>query len=266
MKQRHLEALDGMIDALRVIVDDPFFKPPPPAQRAIPRGLAASLARVFRFESEGWIDRALKEISMRSPFKVDELQRAVARYNECTESGDPRERSRWYRLAVAPVLVPKICGGLALLKFSAFEARHVGYCAGWAVQTAVAVMVVGWICPQLVLGVILWSILAILIDDDLDLEEVFNGRCLFSALTFVGNMELLMERCRAKEAELGALLSAVDRLVKKEILADPAATGESGRSLPSASPSVPIRVNLLKGADTQDSGSRRERRRPKSRR
>jgi hypothetical protein len=217
MKADTLESLDEIMDALRVILEDPCFKPAAGCPLPFFRRLYHFVSNNLAFHDETLIRENLEEIRKHSPSKLDVLERALSKGTASLDTRGIRERSLVYQLATAPIFLPRVFGILAFLKFSSREAQLTVHYGIWLVQTVVLSALAGWISPQLVPGILVWSIVTEIVDRDLEFEEAWSLGYLFSLLTFVGNTELVLELCQAKGIELGKLLRVSERYVLFEM-------------------------------------------------
>jgi len=217
MKEDTFETLDEIMDALRVILEDPHFKassdrPLPPYRRAW-----QFLSNGLTFHGESLIRENLEEIRKHSPSKLDVLEQALSKGSGSLDTRGARERSLLYQLATAPIFFPRVLGILAFLKFSSRDAQILVHYGTWLVQTVALSAFAAWLSPQLVPGVLVWSIVTEIVDRDLEFEEAWSLGYLFSLLTFVGNTELVLELCQNKGIEFGKLLHVSERYVLFEM-------------------------------------------------
>jgi hypothetical protein len=221
MKEEAFQALDEIMDALRVILEDPHFKPVSDRPRSWISVTWDFLRNGLQFHDESLIRANLAQIRKHSPSKLDVLDRAFTRGLGMMDMRSIREQSTLNQIAMAPLILPRAFSVWGLFKFSTREAQFGAYYIVWFVELMLACAVIGWLAPVLVPGIVVWFVAAEFVDKDLELEEAMSQGYLFSLLVFAGNIELVLELCREKGIELGKLLQVSEQFVLFEMGAAP---------------------------------------------
>ena len=231
MREEAFQALDEIMDALRVILEDSHFKPAPDR----PRSLLSSVISFFRnglqFHDEALIRQNLEEIRKHAPSKLDALDKAFTRGLGLIDTRSLREQNTIHQIAMAPLLLPRAFSVWGLFKFSSRDAQFGLYYVVWFLELMAVCALAGWLSPALVPGIVIWFVGAEFVDKDLELEEAWHQGYLFTLLVFAGNIELVLELCHAKGVELGKLLQVSERFVLFEMASqspEPDGVGEGG--------------------------------------
>lgn len=212
MRSDILEPLDELAGALVNVLSDPAFDTFRKADQVGLGKYLSFLKNGFSYHSEGEILEALRDVHTRRPYLFTQVFAACRRLGSIRDFRDMREKSLAYRIAAAPIHLPKMIGTLALLKLSTREAQWSVYYLVLGLECLLLMLILGWLSPQLVPGAFFWCALAELVERDLDTEEALSNNSLFDMLRLAGVMEELLERCDERCIEFGKLYGASERL------------------------------------------------------
>lgn len=211
MNEEGIEALDEILNALEDILEDPVFTARSDAPRSIPQAFVAFYRNGWKQHDDDFLIRRLELLEEQRPGKLAALAKAMEKAGDMKAAQDSRERNPWYRAAIAPLCLPQAFGLLTLLKLSSREAQLLVYYGVWLVQALVFSCLASMISPHLVPGVLLWCIVAEMMEKDLDAEELLRSLFLFRMLAASVRLEHVLELCWEKGVEVGRLMTVSDR-------------------------------------------------------
>lgn len=212
MRSDILEPLDELAGALCNVLADPAFDSFHKEDQVGFGKYLSFLRNGLSYHSESEILEALRDVHQRRPYLFTQVFAACRRLGSIRDFRDMREKSLAYRIAAAPIHLPKMFGTLALLKLSTREAQWSVYYTVLGLECLVLMLILGWMSPQLVAGAFFWCALAELVERDLDTEEALSNNSLFDMLRLAGVMEELLEKCDERCIEFGKLYGASERL------------------------------------------------------
>lgn len=211
MNEEAVEALNDILDALQGVLEDPVFT----ARQGAPTSVFAAVVALFRnggkLHDDEFVIERLERLDRQRPGKLTALARALERAGDLRGLQGSRDRNRWYKLAIAPLLLPQLFGAMALLKLSTREAQWLVYYGIWLAQAVGLSFLVSLISPHLVPGVVLWCIVAEMMEKDLDAEELLGSLFLFRMLYTSMKLEHVLDLCREKGVEAGRLITVSER-------------------------------------------------------
>jgi hypothetical protein len=211
LNEEGIEALDEILDALRDILEDPVFTARPDAPRSIPAAFVAFFRNGWKQHDDEFLIARLERLDEQRPGKLEALARAMEKACNLKGLQGSRERNPWYRLAIAPLLLPQAFGLITLLKLSTRDAQLPVYYGVWLLQALFLSWLVSWISPHLIPGVLLWCIVAEMMEKDLDAEELLGSLFLFRMLAASIKLEHVLDLCWEKGVEVGRLMTVSDR-------------------------------------------------------
>lgn len=211
MNEEGIEALDEILNCLEDILTDPVFTARSDAPRSIPQAFLAFFRNGWKQHDDEFLILRLELLEEQRPGKLAALARAMEKAGDLKGLQNSRERNPWYKLASAPVILPQLCGLVTLLKLSTRDAQLPVYYAVWLVQAVGLAFLASLISPHLVPGVILWCIVAEMMEKDLDAEELLGSLFLFRMLAASMRLERVLDLCWEKGVEVGRLMTVSDR-------------------------------------------------------
>ena len=201
-----IDALNDILDALQDVLEDPVF-----TARDEPTSFLSFIRSGFTFHDDDFVMERLQLLHEQRPGKLDALARALEKASDLSGLQSPREKNRWYKLAIAPLIVPQVLGLLALLKFSSREAQYLVYYSVWLGQAIGLATLVSLFLPALAPSVLVWHILAEMMEKDLDAEELLGSLFLFGMMRASWKMETVLALCHEKGVECGKLVAVSER-------------------------------------------------------
>ena len=211
MKEEAVEALNEILDALQDILEDPVFTPREEAPRNTWESLVALWRGGGRMHDDDVVIERLEMIDAQRPGKLAALARAMEHASALQHLESQRAKNGWYKLATAPLILPQLLSMLALLTFSTREAQWLVYYGVWLAEAVFFSMLADLISPLLVPTVIMWCVIAEMMEKDLEAEELLGSLFLFRMLMASSKMESILELCREKGVECGRLVSVSER-------------------------------------------------------
>ena len=241
MTEEAVAVLNDIMDALRVVLEDPHFQKAP--QLATHPVLSAwrFIKNGFRFHDERLVLDNLKKVEEKAPFKINGLLLALRKSVVLHQLRSLRQDRRIYKLATLPLLLPRVASILSLLKFSTREAQSLAYYTVWLFQALALYALVGYFFPLIAPGVLMWCVIAETMDRDLEVEEILGSLGLFSILSMSCKVEYVLDLCQDKGIELGTLIHAAESYGVYRAIAELEPPPESRPRR--------MRVNLLKGGE-----------------
>jgi hypothetical protein len=211
MNEDAVEALNDILDALQDVLEDPVFTARQDAPRSMFQALVSFWRNGYKLHDDEFVIERLELLDEQRPGKLIALARALERAGELRGLQGPRDRNPWYKLAIAPLILPQLCGAMGLLKLSTREAQWALYYGVWLAQAVGMSALASLISPHLVPGVILWCVFAEMMEKDLDAEELLASMFLFRMLRASMKLEHVLDLCWEKGVEAGRLLTVSER-------------------------------------------------------
>lgn len=211
MNEEAIDALNDILDALQDILEDPVFTVREEAPRTVWESVLALWRGRGRMHDDDVVIERLELIEQQRPGKLAALARAMEHASALSGLESQRSRNAWYKFATAPLIVPQVLGMLALLTFSTREAQWLVYYGVWLGEAVFFAMLADLISPLLVPGVIMWCVIAEMMEKDLEAEELLGSLFLFRMLSASSKMESILELCREKGVECGRLVAVSER-------------------------------------------------------
>jgi len=211
MKEEAVDALNDILDALQDILEDPVFTAREEAPHTPWESMVALWRGRGRMHDDDCVIERLEMIDAQRPGKLAALARAMEHASALQHLESARSRNTWYKVATAPLIVPQLLGMLALLTFSAREAQWIVYYGVWLGEAVFFSSLANLLTPLLVPTVILWCVIAEMMEKDLEAEELLGSLFLFRMLSASSKMESILELCREKGVECGRLVAVSER-------------------------------------------------------
>jgi hypothetical protein len=211
MNEDAVDALNDILDALQDILEDPVFTVRDSAPRTVWDSVVALWRGRGRMHDDDVVIERLELIEEQRPGKLAALARAMEHASALQGLESQRSRNAWYKFATAPLIVPQVLGMLGLLTFSTREAQWVIYYGVWLGEAVFFASLANLISPLLVPGVIMWCVIAEMMEKDLEAEELLGSLFLFRMLSASSKMESILELCREKGVECGRLVAVSER-------------------------------------------------------
>lgn len=215
MNEEAVEALNDILDALRDVLEDPVFTARQDAPRSVFAATVALFRNGFKLHDDEFVIQRLELLDQQRPGKLIALARALERAGELRGLQGARDRNPWYKAAIAPLILPQLCGAVALLKLSTREAQWAVYYGVWLLQALALSLFASLISAHLVPGVLLWCILAEMMEKDLDTEELLGSLFLFRMLHASVKLEHVLDLCWEKGVEAGRLMTVSERFAAR---------------------------------------------------
>jgi len=212
MKEELVEALDEIAGAFCRILDEPDFKFDKPPLTFDVEGLRRFFRQGFSNHSSEEILEALRDAHRRNPYNFTGLIEGFEKLRQIRDFRDSREGSLFYRVALAPIFLPKVTGILGLLKFSNRDVQWGFYYSTLGIVALLGAWLFSWLNPAWIPGLVSWCLLSEFVERDLEIEEALRSNCLFALMVMSGNVERLLEVCRDRGIELGKLFAAGDQI------------------------------------------------------